>query len=178
MIFVSVQRLLTIPNYLPARGWDPSSRPVGLNSTLRPTTVGYSCKCESHIKIPPKVSIGNTSSLNRGPANRRALGYVLLLIIGFGASVETVHSHGTGSPDRNGVAIFSDADGSHSSHTGRSPLTECSICAFQQQLSHGLVHAPLFAITPLAQTAPLDTPTLGSPSTSITRQSGRAPPLG
>ncbi|HEV7398339.1 MAG TPA: hypothetical protein VGN86_17640, partial [Pyrinomonadaceae bacterium] len=71
-----------------------------------------------------------------------------------------------------------DAGGSHSSHTGRSLEIECSMCAFQQQLFNGLVHAPLFALVPLTQIVPVDSPTLTFPATPITRPSGRAPPLG
>jgi hypothetical protein len=141
-------------------------------------TVSYRCKCENHIKIQLKVNIGTISFLKRQRPHRRALGYVLLLIISFGATVETVHSHGAGSLDRQGVAAFSDAGGSHPSHTGNTHLMECPLCEFQQHLFNGLVHAPLFALTPSTQIASISAPALASPSTSITRPSGRAPPLG
>ncbi len=109
---------------------------------------------------------------------RRALGYLLLLMIAYGATVETVHNHGLVSPGHTDAAGFFDAGGLHSSHTGHSHEIECSMCAFQQQLFNGLVHAPLFAPAPLAQIASVNTPTVILPSTSITRPSGRAPPLG
>ena len=136
------------------------------------------CKCENHIKIQPKVTIGSILSLNRRSPHRRALGYVLLLIISFGATMETVHSHGTGSPDRQGIPAFSDADGTHPSHAGHSHLMECPMCEFQQHLFNGLVQAPLFTLTPSTQIASISAPAVVSPSTSITRPSGRAPPLG
>jgi hypothetical protein len=109
---------------------------------------------------------------------RRALGYVLLLIIAFAATAETVHSHGAVSVDRPGAASISDAGGSPTSHTRHSLHTECSMCEFQQQLFSGLVHAPLFALTPLAQIAAVSAPAVVYSSASITRPSGRAPPVG
>src|SRR5829696_9021713 len=99
-------------------------------------------------------------------------------MIAYGETVETVHSHGLISPAHTDSAGFFDAGGSHSSHTGHSHEIECSMCAFQQQLFNGLVHRPLLAPAPLAQIASVDSPTLTFPSTSMTRPSGRAPPLG
>jgi hypothetical protein len=52
------------------------------------------------------------------------------------------------------------------------------MCQFQQQLFNGLVHAPLFALTPSAQIAFVCAPTVIYSSTSTTAPSGRAPPLG
>ena len=115
----------------------------------------------------------------RRPNTRRVLGYLLLLMIAYGGTVETVHSHGHVTTGHTDGASFVDAGGSdHHSHTGHSHEIECSMCAFQQQLFNGLVHAPLFALAPLAQIAFVDTPSLDFPSTSVTRPSGRAPPLG
>lgn len=108
----------------------------------------------------------------------RALGYLLLLMIAYGATGETVHSHGLVSAGHTDAGGFFDAGESHSSHTGHSHQIECSMCAFQQQLFNGLVHAPLFALAPLTQISSVDTPAVILPSTSITRPSGRAPPLG
>jgi hypothetical protein len=51
------------------------------------------------------------------------------------------------------------------------------MCQFQQQLFGGLVHAPMFARTPLARIAFVSTLTVFYPSTSTTPRSGRAPPL-
>ena len=121
---------------------------------------------------------GALSLLSRDRAERRALGYVLLVLISFGATVETVHGHHTISPDRHGITVVRDDGGSYPSHTGRSHQTECSVCQFQQQLFNGLVHAPLFATTPSTQTAFVDTSVVAYSSTAITRPSGRDPPLG
>jgi hypothetical protein len=101
----------------------------------------------------------------------------LLLLIVYGSTVAAVHSHGPVSPNRPGVAAILDAGGSQSSDKGNSHQRECSMCQFQQQLFGGLVHAPLFARTPLAEIAFVSTLTVFYPSTSTTPRSGRAPPL-
>jgi hypothetical protein len=102
---------------------------------------------------------------------------LLLLLIGYGSTVAAVHSHDHISPDRPGLAAISDAGGSQSSDKGNSRHRECSMCQFQQQLFNGLVHAPLFARTTLAEIAFVSTLTVLYPSTSTTPRSGRAPPL-
>jgi len=99
-------------------------------------------------------------------------------MIAYGATVETVHSHGPVSPGHTDSAGFFDAGGSHSSHTGHSHEIECSMCQFQQQLFNGLVHTPLSALAPSAQPAFVSTLTAFCPSTSITSPSDRGPPLG
>jgi len=101
---------------------------------------------------------------------------LLLLLIAYGATVEAVHSHGSVSPDRPGVVAISDAGGSLPSRTSHSHHTECLMCQFQQQLFNGLVHTPLFALTPSAQIASVDTPAVVYPSISTTTRRGRAPP--
>jgi hypothetical protein len=106
---------------------------------------------------------------------RRALGCLLLLLIAYGTTV--AHSHGRVSLDRAGVTAISDVGGSQPSDQGYSHQRECSMCQFQQQLFNGLVHAPLFAITPSAQIASVDKPAVVFPSISTTPRSGRAPPL-
>ena len=120
-----------------------------------------------------------TSALGFKRANCgvRALGYVLLLLITYGAMVDVVHSHGTTSLDCAGAAAISGAGGSYPSDPGHSHSTECPMCEFHQQLFSGLVHAPLFALTPSVQTAFVSAPTVVYRSTSIIRPSGRAPPL-
>jgi hypothetical protein len=108
---------------------------------------------------------------------RRALGYLLLLLITCGATAEAAHSHGPVAPDRPGVFAVSDPGGSQSSNKGNSQHRECSMCQFQQQLFGGLVQAPLFARTPLVEIASVSILTVSYPSTSTTPRSGRAPPL-
>src|SRR5947199_3849838 len=82
---------------------------------------------------------------------RQTLGCFLLLMIIYGATVEAAHSHGAVSTDNPGIATISDAGGSHSG-TNDSHYRECAMCQFQQQLLHGLAHAPLSTLTPSTQT--------------------------
>ena len=130
------------------------------------------------IKIPNDVTNRTTFLVSQRPAHhRRAVGYILLVLITFGATVETVHSHHAVSPsDQHGVAAFSDADGSHSSHTGHSHHIECSMCQFQQHLFNGLVHGPQFAFTPSTHTAVVSALAVQPHSISITPSVGRGPP--
>jgi hypothetical protein len=106
-----------------------------------------------------------------------ALTYVLLLMIAYGALVETVHSHGHVPPGHADVAAIRDAGRSESSDESNSLHGECSMCQFQRQLFDGFVQATLFARISLSEIAFVPTLTLAYPSTSITPRSGRAPPL-
>lgn len=108
---------------------------------------------------------------------RRVLGYLLLLLIVYGATAQAAHSHGPVAPGHQGPSAIIDASESRTSDSGRSPHRECSMCQFQQQLFGGLVHAPLFAGTPLAVLPIVSPLTVLYPSTSTARPSGRAPPL-
>jgi hypothetical protein len=101
---------------------------------------------------------------------------LLLFMVTYGATVEAAHTHGTVAPERPGFAALSDAGGSQSD-TNRSQHRECVMCQLQQQLFNGLVHAPLFALTPSTQIAFVSTLTVLHPSSPTTRPSGRAPPL-
>jgi hypothetical protein len=101
---------------------------------------------------------------------------LLLFMITYGTTVEAAHAHGTAAPDRPGFAAVGDAGGSRSD-TNDSQHRECVMCQFQQQLFNGLVHAPLFALTPSTRLAFVSTLTVLHPSGPTTRPSGRAPPL-
>jgi len=118
-----------------------------------------------------------TSKTTLAVTCRRSLGYLLLLLIAYGATAETAHSHGPIAPDRPGVAAISDAGQSQSSDKDHSQHRECSMCQFQRQLFDGLIHAPLFSRIPLAEIAFVSTLTVFHSSTSATPASGRAPPL-
>ena len=115
------------------------------------------------------------SSLRRN--YRTAIGYVLLLLIGYGAIVETVHSHGHGWPKRTDVAAISNYEGSQSSSSGYSRQSECSMCQLQRQLFDGFVESTLFARTAVIEIAFVSTPAVSYFSTLTTPQFGRAPPL-
>ena len=139
---------------------------------------GHTCKWGNCIKIAEHVTSRTTLALTfRRAKCRRALSYLLLLLISYGATVEAVHTHGAVAPDRTGVPSISDAGQSQSSDKDHFQHSECSMCEFQQQLFDGLVNAPLFERTPLAEIAFVSTLTLFHSSTSTTPRSGRAPPL-
>jgi len=98
-------------------------------------------------------------------------------MIGYGALVETVHSHGHVPPGHTDVAAICDAGGSHSSNTGHSHHMECPVCRFQQQLFNGFVHAPLSALSASAEFVFVAKPSVVYEATSTTPPSGRAPPV-
>jgi hypothetical protein len=106
----------------------------------------------------------------------RALGYLLLLIITYGATVEAAHSHGSATPNSSCFAALNDAGGPHS-NTDDSQNRECVLCQFQQQLFNSVVHEPLLILAPSTQTAFVFTPTVLYSSSLTIRPSGRAPPL-
>jgi len=108
----------------------------------------------------------------------RAIGYVLLFMVLYGATVALVHGHGPHSPNQSGVAAVSDAGGSPSSNTSHSRYTECQICQLHQHLFNGLVQAPLFARMPLTEIAFVSNLIIFHHSNSITPSSVRGPPLG
>jgi hypothetical protein len=98
-------------------------------------------------------------------------------MIAYGATVEAAHHHGSVTPNRSGFTAISDA-GESRSDTNDSQHRECVTCQFQQQLFNGIIHAPLFTLTPSTQIAFVSTLTVVVPSSPSTRPSGRAPPLG
>jgi hypothetical protein len=98
-------------------------------------------------------------------------------MITYGATVEAAHSHSIAAPDHQGFAAVGDAGGAHSD-TNHSQHRECVICQFQQLLFNGVVHTPLFTLTPSTQIAFVSTLTVLYPSSPTIRLLGRAPPLG
>jgi hypothetical protein len=131
-----------------------------------------------HDDVMSKMVLTRLLALGRSRARyRTALGYVLVFLIVYGATVGAAHSHGGTSRLLPGVTSISDAGESPSSDTGHSQHRECSMCQFQRQLFGGFFHAPVFERTPLAEIAFDATPTSFYPSTSTTAPSGRAPPL-
>jgi hypothetical protein len=112
----------------------------------------------------------------RGAKRRRALAYLLLILVTYGATVEAAHSHGSAPPNGSCFAALNDAGGSHS-NTDDSQNRECVVCQFQQQLYNGVVHELLLVLAPSTQTAFVSTQTVLYSSSLTDRPSGRAPPL-
>src|SRR5678816_310759 len=100
--------------------------------------------------------------------NRRVLGYLLLVIIAYGATVDLVHSHGHVSQIPTNFNAVSDAGGSHSSHSGYSSGIECPMCQFQQELFNGLVQSPHSTPASSGLLPVVSTLTIFCPSTSTT----------
>jgi len=118
------------------------------------------------------------SHSNSAQSGRRKLGYLLLILIAYSATVGVAHSHGRVVPQRSGVLALTGAGNSHSSETSQSSHSECPICQYQQQLFSGLVHAPFLAGTPLTETASVSPSIVSYLSTSTIPSSGRGPPQG
>jgi Protein of unknown function (DUF2946) len=108
---------------------------------------------------------------------RRVLSCLLLFLVTCGATAGAAHSHGSVTLNSSGSAAINDA-GESNSDTGHSQQRECELCQFQQHLFNGIVHAPLFIVTPSTQTAFVSTLPVPYFSSAVTRSSGRAPPLG
>ncbi|MBV8858041.1 MAG: hypothetical protein JOZ02_13995 [Acidobacteria bacterium] len=111
-----------------------------------------------------------------GVKRRRALAYLLLIVVTYGATVEAAHSHGSATPNGSRFAALNDAGDSHS-NTDDSRNRECVVCQFQQQLFNGVLHEPLLLLAPSTQTAFVPTPTVLYSSSLTARPSGRGPPL-
>src|SRR4030095_15455034 len=78
---------------------------------------------------------------------RFAVAYLLLIVIGYGALVEAVHTHGRVSASNANVEAAYDAGRSQSSTQKYSDQKECSTCQFQRQLFDGFVSVAPFART-------------------------------
>jgi hypothetical protein len=105
------------------------------------------------------------------------VGWLLLLLITYGVTVEAVHSHGTIARGSSNVSAVSDTKGSNPSENG-SQHRECVICQFQQQLFNGVIHTPALTSVQSTQTAFVSTLKVQYLSITPIRPSGRAPPLG
>ncbi|HEY8226428.1 MAG TPA: hypothetical protein VIG25_14205, partial [Pyrinomonadaceae bacterium] len=108
---------------------------------------------------------------------RSALACLLLIVIGYGALVETVHTHGRVSVSNANVEAAYDAGRSQSSTQRNSDQKECSTCQFQRQLFGGFVSVAPFARTPTTEFAFESSPVVFYISTLTTPRSGRALPL-
>jgi len=130
------------------------------------------------IKIQHNVTDRITLPVNQIPANhRRLLGYLMLVIIAYGAIIETAHSHRTVLPNHSSVAAVSETDGPHAPPTGHSQQNQCSMCQFQQQLFSGLVQTLPFALAPSTEFAFVPSSVIDYQQNSTPPTSGRGPPL-
>jgi len=108
---------------------------------------------------------------------RSALAGLLLIVIGYAALVETVHSHGRLSTGHTNVEGAYAPGQSQSSTQGYSNQKDCSTCQFQRQLFDGFVSVAPFARTQTTELAFECSPVIRYVSTLTTPHSGRAPPF-
>src|SRR4030095_15776428 len=81
-----------------------------------------------------------------------SLVYALLLIILYGALVESVHSHGPRRLGSSSIVALNKRGQSDSSSDGYTQR-DCSMCQFQRQLVDGLSQGTLFTRTALTEIA-------------------------
>jgi hypothetical protein len=125
----------------------------------------------------------NTESKSSRPQTplTRVLAFLLLALITYGATAETVHSHGglllarqnvgTGTP------AASDTGEADSSSQQARALNECVICQLHQHLSNTLFSALPWTTPPAAKFTPTLAISISYLSLTSTPRRGRAPPL-
>src|ERR1043165_4230409 len=102
---------------------------------------------------------GAESVLERRRArSARALSWLLLLLVGYGATLGVVHRHGP--PRQLRISDSSTAESAAASPNGdpssRLPSHpgDCSICQFQRHLNGGLLYTPVFVPAPVSYHTP------------------------
>jgi hypothetical protein len=109
----------------------------------------------------------------------RLLALLLLVLVTYAATAESVHRHGallSNTRGNSAPAITSSGDSGSLANDARAS-GECLICQLRQQLSFSLVSAPSLIISPTPQLARSIVPRLSSLSETAAPRRGRAPPL-
>jgi hypothetical protein len=118
--------------------------------------------------------------IGRRAGGARALSYLLLLLITYGATVGVIHRHGSPGPLRvtAGTSDKSVSAGQTRTPSSRLPSQpgDCPICQFQRQLNGGLLYTPAFEPAPVSHPAPAHVASVSYLSTTSTPRRGRAPP--
>jgi hypothetical protein len=121
------------------------------------------------------------SLLNRrGARGARALSWLLLFLITYGATLGIIHRHGP--PRQLRVAAESTAKSADAGQTGGTssglPFNpgDCSICQFHRQLDGGLLYTPVFVSVPESHPEPAHVAPPFYLSATNTPRRGRAPP--
>ncbi len=108
---------------------------------------------------------------------QRALACALLVFIVYGATWQTVHTHGTLTPRPSEASSVGNPDSSNSSARHTSHSGECLICQFQRQLSRNLVpNLPQVTQPAEAKLSPAGASARFYFSTGNAPTRGRAPP--
>ena len=118
--------------------------------------------------------------IGRRAGGARALSYLLLLLITYGATVGVIHRHGyplplTVTAGTSAKSVGAGQTGPPSSRLPSQP-GDCSICQFQRQLNGGLLYTPAFEPAPVSHPAPAHVAPASYLSATNTPRRGRAPP--
>jgi hypothetical protein len=116
----------------------------------------------------------------RRAGGARALSYLLLFLITYGATLGVIHRHGPPKSLRVAaeVSTRSVGEGQTGPPTSGLPFRpgDCSICQFQRQLDGGLLYMPLFVLVAESHPAPTHVAPASYLSAASTPRRGRAPP--
>ncbi|HEY6189370.1 MAG TPA: DUF2946 family protein [Pyrinomonadaceae bacterium] len=110
------------------------------------------------------------------------MAFLLFALIAYGATAETVHSHGGLRLARNVVSttttpVASDSGDANSSSQQTRTLNECVICQLHQHLSTTLFSALPWTTPPTLEFTPTPASSISYHSPASTPRRGRAPPL-
>jgi hypothetical protein len=132
------------------------------------------------IKLYAVTSNTESKSVRRHTPLTRVLAFLLFALITYGATAETVHSHGglLLSPDVTATRTpaASDPGDANSSSQQKRTINECAVCQLHQHLSNTLFSALPWTTPPSAQSAPTPAGSASYFSLTSTPQRGRAPP--
>ena len=148
-------------------------RGLCLNGSVIPVLL-LRCGPALHLAVV-KYDLKSTSTRSQR-SYRSALAHLLLIVVCYGALVETVHTHGRISAGKANVEAAYDSSRSQSSSQRYSDQKECSTCQFQRQLFDGFVSVAPFARTPTTEFAFESSSVVFYISTLTKPHSGRGPP--
>jgi hypothetical protein len=118
--------------------------------------------------------------IGRRARGARALSWLLLFLVTYGATLGVIHRHGSLGPLRVGAEAASQSfvGGQTGPPSSRLPFNpgDCSICQFQRQLNCGLLYTPAFEPAPVSHPAPAHVAPVSYLSATNTPRRGRAPP--
>lgn len=118
--------------------------------------------------------------IGRRARGARALSWLLLFLVTYGATLGVIHRHRPLGPltVTTGTSDKSASAGQTGAPSSRLPFNpgDCSICQFQQQLNGGLLYTPAFEPAPVSHPAPAHVTPVSYLSATGTPRRGRAPP--
>ena len=132
---------------------------------------------DSNTAIPTLTSMFNSSRNNRTSTAFRAVGFLLVLFIFYGTTVEAVHVHGRFLVRDSNSASVVESGSAYGSVCTKPGCNDCLICQLHQNLTATLIvfresSNPLYARILFSNTLAIAIQSLTS-----TPQTGRAPPV-